>query len=92
MQMEELPYICMELTNNRVKEYGLDTTGSRGGPVTSYYSHDKAYFGSTKGGKVFECLANLHFFEDFFLCFCTVHCDTVMKNKSTKRTLFQLMF
>jgi hypothetical protein len=59
----------MKLLINRVKEYGLDTTGSRGGPVTSYYSQDKAYFGSTKGEKVLECLANLHLFEDFLLRF-----------------------
>jgi hypothetical protein len=59
----------MKLRNSRVKEYRMDSTGSRGGPVTSYYSQDEAHSGSTKGEEELECLANLYGFEDFLMFF-----------------------
>jgi hypothetical protein len=59
----------MKLRSSRVKyeQYGLDSTGSTGGPVTSYYSQDEAHSGPIRGEKVLECLANLYVFEDFYV-------------------------
>jgi len=29
---------------------------------------------------------------EYFTCFCTVHCDVILKRKTTKGTFFKLMF
>jgi hypothetical protein len=73
----------MKLRNSRLKEYGLDLTGSRGGPVTRYCSQDEAHSG--------ECLANLYGVEEILPFFCNVHCDKIMQQKPTKCTFFKLM-